>query len=115
MNSKLAWLTFAALALAWPSLASAGCSIDSYDRHVLVVNRTTSVMTKLNASIVDTNSWEENILHREILNPGESAIVDIDDCTGYCRYDLRAVFDDDRYATRWNVNVCDMQRWTISE
>jgi len=44
---------------------------------------------------------------------GDSAIVNVEDRTGYCRYDFRAVFENGRQVTRRAVNVCEVSRWVI--
>ena len=65
------------------------------------------------ASNVGENDWQEDILGRSVLEPGESVDVRIDDGSGYCRYDLKAVFTGGRYATRYGLNVCTAERWTV--
>lgn len=85
------------------------------DRHVQVVNRTSHTMLRFYASNVSRPGWEEDILGLDTLVPGQSVLVDIDDGTGYCHFDLKAVFSDGSATVRYNVDVCTVARWTIYE
>ncbi len=42
-------------------------------------------------------------------------MANINDGTGYCRYDLKAVFSDGSTAKRFNVDVCAIAEWTIHD
>jgi len=49
-----------------------------------------------------------------ILPPRSSVLISIDGGTGYCRIDLRAVFDDGTAHLRRDINVCAVERYAIS-
>lgn len=83
------------------------------NRWVTVVNNTSTVMVHFYASNRDRRSWEEDILRRSVVYPGRKMNVNIDDGTGYCIYDLKAVFSDGGEAVRWGVNVCEVGLWTV--
>jgi hypothetical protein len=100
----VAVLTFC---LASPSAAQA------QDRHVKVINETSHSMIHFYASNVSRPGWEEDILGRAVLLPDYWVNVNIDDGTGYCHFDLKAVFSDGSDAIRYNVNVCQVETWTI--
>lgn len=99
-------LAAASIALAGPAFA--------LDRHVKVVNHTSEVMTKFQASNIKHKNWEEDILGRDTLNPGSSVRVNISDGTGGCMFDLRATFEDGQTVVRNGVNVCKVGTWTIN-
>jgi hypothetical protein len=40
--------------------------------------------------------------------------IDIDDGTGHCLYDFKAILTDGREATTRNVNVCTQESWTVT-
>jgi hypothetical protein len=86
---------------------------DPYNRRVTVINDTSTTMWSFYASNVGRLSWEEDIFGPSVLHSGRSVVVNIDDGTGYCLYDLKAVFSDGRQAIRHNFNVCEMVSWTI--
>ncbi len=106
---------FAALALASISaFALTGTPASArWDRHVEVINETSNYMTAFQASRADTNSWEENIFGNKMLAPGGVVNVNIDDGSGSCYYDLRAIFTNGGHAERYNVNVCKVETWTV--
>lgn len=87
----------------------------SYDRRVEIVNATSETMMYFYASTVDAASWEEDILGDAVLPSGNSVIVNIDDGSGYCRYDLRAVFADGSEGIQAGVNVCEVATFTFHD
>ena len=70
--------------------------------------------TSNNASPVGVRRWDQDLLGDGILPPASSALISIDDRTGYSRFDLKAVFDDGTTHIRRDVNVCDVERYAIS-
>lgn len=65
---------------------------DNLDRHIDVINKTPLVMYRLYASNVDQDSWGEDLLGNDVLPPGYWSRFNIDDGSGYCLYDFKAVF-----------------------
>jgi hypothetical protein len=61
---------------------------------------------------VGTNDWEEGIFGVDVLPSGERVTIDIDDGSGACRFDFRAVFADGDEAVKGNVNVCGVSSAT---
>ena len=101
----------AALAVAAVTFGAAHAqSADSHDRHVVIHNETSDVLYEFHASRIGLSSWQEDMLHSSIVSPGDSVRANIDDGTGYCRYDFLAIFMDSNGAKhnveRRNVNVC---------
>ena len=103
---KIVILAAMATAFAGPAFAS--------DRHVKVVNNTSEVMTKFQASNIKHKNWEEDILGQDTLNPGSSVRVNINDGSSSCMFDLRATFEDGQTVVRNGVNVCKVGTWTIN-
>jgi hypothetical protein len=83
------------------------------DRHVVVENRTGFDIQELYASSVGSNSWEEDVLGRNVLASGSSVRFNVDDGTGYCKYDFRAVFSDGDVVEKGGVNVCEVGTFTF--
>ncbi|WMT91300.1 hypothetical protein [Pelagibacterium sp. H642] len=103
-----------AVALAVASTAATAWA-QSYDRRVQIVNATSETMMYFYASTVDAPTWEEDILGDSVLPAGNSVVMNIDDGSGYCRYDFRAVFADGTEAIQAGVNVCEVATFTFHE
>lgn len=103
----------AACALILITVPSAKTAIPQEDRRVRVINRTSSPIYHFYASNVDSDSWEEDILGDRVIPPGRSAVVNIDDGTGHCFYDLKVVLLNERYAIKRKFNVCTQASWTV--
>lgn len=103
------------LAVAAALVLSAQASLaDNLNRHVMVINNTGFTMERFYASNTDATSWEEDILGSDVLAPYSEIDVNIDDGTGYCIYDFKAVFDDGEEVISYNQNVCEIPSWTVN-
>jgi hypothetical protein len=97
------------------SAATSGADSSQPDRHVRVINDTQHTMEHFYASNINRNSWEEDILGSSVLGPGESANINIDDGTGACEFDFKAVFRDGDALIRKDVNVCNIGTYRYTE
>jgi hypothetical protein len=104
----------AACALVLTTALSGKTATAQEDRRVVIVNRASSAIYNFYASNVDTEDWEEDILGRETIPPGKARVVNIDDGTGHCYYDLKAVLRDGRVAIKRRFNVCTKSSWTVT-
>lgn len=107
---RLAGAAFAAMTLT----AAVSAHAVSQDRRVTIINDTGVTMTRFYASNVDANSWQEDILGREVLRSGRSVRINIDDGTGACVFDFKAVFADGDVLVRENINVCRISEYRYS-
>jgi hypothetical protein len=105
-------ILFAAFALVLTAAHSARTAAPQENRRVKVINHSSSAIYHFYASNVDSDNWEEDILGEETIPPGGSRIVNIDDGTGHCYYDLKAVLYDEREAIRRKFNVCAEASWS---
>ena len=85
------------------------------NRQVRIINETSWTMVEFYASNVDADTWEEDILGRDVLGAGDSVMMNIDDGTGYCMYDFRAVFADGDTLVRNRINVCEISSYRYHE
>jgi hypothetical protein len=108
---------FAVCATAFCALASLQATAQSREnRHLRIINRASSTIRYLYASNVDRGTWEEDILGPlQVIAPDHYIDANIDDGSGHCMYDLKAVLQDGRVATSRNVNVCTQDTWTVYE
>ncbi|MAM62756.1 hypothetical protein [Maritimibacter sp. UBA3975] len=84
------------------------------DRRVTIVNNTGYTMVRFYASHRDAKSWQENIFGNKVLANGYSVSINIDDGTGYCIFDFKAVFDDGDEVESWGNNVCELSTFTFN-
>ncbi|MDX2336631.1 hypothetical protein [Brevundimonas vesicularis] len=103
LTAAMATLT---LGVAAPASAGAGA-----DRRVRIINDTRVTMTQFYASSVDADDWEEDILGNDVLRPGRSVRINIDDGTGECYFDFKAVFADGDVLVRERINVCSISEY----
>ncbi len=84
------------------------------DYRVRIINKTNYPMIGFQASNTKRTSWEEDMLGKDIVQPGGSFVANINDGTGSCMFDLRATFKGNKQAIRKNINVCKITSWTIN-
>ena len=109
--TKVAAALGAAIALS--SLASAPAQAE--DRRVRIINDTRHTMVRFYASNSSRTTWEEDILGQRVLPAGQSVVINIDDGTGACLFDFKAVFDDGDVLTRSQINVCQISEYRYTE
>ncbi len=109
----------AAIALSTISLfASAPAQAGSVS--FTLVNKTSRTLEAFYASPPSTDDWEEDILGVDVLNPGESVEITIDDGREDCQYDFKGVLGAGSGVGRGaliqsNVSVCDGDSYTYTE
>lgn len=101
--------SFRLLALATAAVVALTSYASAYDRRVRVHNDSGYDIHYLYMSNKGSKSWEEDVLGpNDILSTGRTVIVDVDDGSGYCVYDFKAVFEDGDTAEKFGVNVCEV-------
>lgn len=103
---RLAFVFAAGMMAAAPAFAK--------DYHVDIVNKTGLSMKHFYASVTSANDWEEDILGRDILEDGETFTAEINDGSGKCHYDFKAVFENGASLERADINVCEVSTFTYS-
>ena len=109
LKAGLALAVLVATTALTPGMASAE------DRRVRIINETRHIIVRFYASNVNASGWEEDILGEDVLQPGQSVTVNIDDGSGYCLYDFKAVFDDGDSLVRQRVDVCKISSYRYTE
>jgi len=110
--SKIGLAAFGA-AVVLTSVASAPAV--AQDRRVRIINDTRHTMVRFYASNSSRTTWEEDILGQRVLPAGQSVMINIDDGSGACLFDFKAVFDDGDVLTRSQVNVCQISEYRYTE
>jgi hypothetical protein len=85
------------------------------DRRVRINNKSSYDIIEFYASNTGTRSWQEDILGREILPSGSSVVINIDDGSGYCKYDFLAVFEDGDKVVSNDNNVCELSDFNFTD
>jgi hypothetical protein len=85
------------------------------DRKVDIINKTGQTLTHFYASTTNANSWEEDILGKDTLDDGETFEADIDDGSGKCVFDFKAVFESGQSLVKKGINVCEITTFTYSK
>jgi hypothetical protein len=112
MLKKLA-ISIVTATVAFIGLASAPAN--AQDRHVEVINETQHTIVQFFASNVDRGTWEEDILGTDVLPVGSSVKINVDDGSGACLYDFKAVFEDGEELVRNGIDVCSIGTYTYTE
>ncbi len=86
--------------------AASGQSRDGHNRRVRVHNQTGWTITRFYAADARTHSWVQYPLGAPAMDPGRSWVLNIDDGSGACLYDLKAEFANGQNLVRPAVNVC---------
>lgn len=102
-------------AVAVALLVVSAVSAQAYDRRVVITNNTSTTMNEFYASNTGTNDWQEDIFGSKALPAGNEVTVNIDDGSGYCKFDFRAVFEDGAESVLEGVNVCEVPSVTFNE
>lgn len=87
---------------------------EAADRHVDIVNKTGMTLTHFYASKVNAKDWEEDILGKDTLDNGETFEINIDDGSGACRFDFKAIFEGGGELIKNNINVCEISTFTYT-
>ncbi len=95
-------------------LTVSGYSAEAANRHVDIINKTGKALTHFYASRTGSDNWEEDILGRDTIANGETFDINIDDGTGACRFDFRAVFQGGGESIKRNINVCEISTFTYT-
>ena len=97
-----------ALALATVAVLATTSLATALDRRVQIYNDTEFTIVEFYASNKGTTDWQEDILGSGVLAPGGSVMVNIDDGSGYCKFDFLAVFEDQDQVVSGDNNICEL-------
>lgn len=90
-------------------------SNDSENRMVQVINRSSSTIFHLYVSNKDNTGWGPDQLGIfGIISPGYYRNFNMDDGTGHCIFDIKAVLQNGREAVS-RLNVCTTNSWAVTD
>jgi hypothetical protein len=77
-----------------------------------LINGTDATIMEFYAAPPSSQEWEEDILGEDVLEPGESVNITIDDWREDCHYDFLAVFEDESELMHENISICGGEEYT---
>lgn len=110
LRSKLMLLAIAVFAFS----AIAAKAQSGENRVVRVINEASSPIYHLYVSNVDQENWGPDQLGLfESIDSDHYMTFNMDDGSGHCLFDIKAVLRDGRTAVTRRLNVCTMDTWTV--
>lgn len=108
-NVVFAAVAAVALAGSFGIPAQAQTDRDGQQRWINIVNRSGVTIREFYMTDVDTRGWGDDRLGQEVVEPGDSLRVvptPRQRARGYCQYDMKVVFANERSVERRGVNLC---------
>lgn len=81
-------------------------SASALDRRIIIDNQTDVDVLEMNVSNVGARSWGVDQLGDGVLRAHRYTIWNIDDRSGYCRFDFRFIMANGAVRYKYNMNVC---------
>ena len=85
------------------------------DLLVRLENKSSAAIVEFYTSPTDVNSWEEDVMGVDVLNPGEAVDVTIADGRSQCSYDLRFTFSDNTAFEDHGIDLCETGSYTLTD
>ena len=107
------WGLFAAAVTAgWVSFGSYALALD---RRIRLINDSSDTIVEFHASNTGRGRWEEDILGQQVVPPGRSVVINLNDGSGYCRFDFKTVMENGKSLVKRNVNICALETYRITD
>jgi hypothetical protein len=104
-----------AMSFACLALLASSTPAHAQSRVVEIINDASTPVYHLYVTNVGDSDWGPDQLSAfETIGSYHYRVFNMDDGSGYCLFDLRAVLSDGRVAIRRNFNVCAESSWTIT-
>ena len=90
-------------------MAQAQTDRDGQQRWINIVNRTNVTIREFYMTDVDTRGWGDDRLGQNVVEPGQALRVvptPRQRSRGYCQFDMKIVFENERTVERRGVNLC---------
>ena len=97
-------------------VAFAAGAANAEDLEFELINDTDYDIVEFQVSATAERTWSSNLMPRGYVLPaGNSIDVEIEDGRRHCEYDIKAVFDDGDEVVEFDVDVCDLGRYTFTQ
>lgn len=74
---------------------------------ITVVNSTGYTISEIYISPAYSRSWEEDVLHRNVLDDGEEFVIDFRRSEDTCDWDLKVIYSDGEEAIWDGLDLCE--------
>ena len=105
--------TFAAVLIVGATLSANAAS--AYERWLDVVNEGYGTIWTVQISHIDDENWRNDLLGRNVIPAGYEMRVDPQVDQGYCRFDIRIVYEDGHEVIVWDENLCELTTLYVNE
>lgn len=105
--------TLAAAIAAGAILAANAAS--AYERWLDVVNEGYGTIWTVQISHIDDENWRGDLLGQYTIPAGYEMRVDPQVPQGYCRFDIRVVYEDGHEVIIWDKNLCELTTLVVTE
>lgn len=78
-----------------------------------IVNKTGYPLKHIYVAESKSDSWDEDVLGRDVLNDGESFELSFDKAENTCKWDMKVAYDDGETATWENLDLCKISKLTL--
>jgi len=78
-----------------------------------IVNKTGYPLKHIFVSESKSNSWDEDVLGRDILNDGEEFELSFGKAEKTCKWDMKVAYDDGETAVWENLDLCQISKLTL--
>lgn len=78
-----------------------------------IVNKTGYALKHIYVSEAKSDSWDEDILGRDVLDDGEYFEVSFDKAEKTCKWDMKVAYDDGETAVWQNLDLCQISKLTL--
>ena len=97
------------------ALLVACTAANAEDRRIKLINESSSTIVEFHASNAGRSGFEEDILGKRVVGPGASIVINLDDGSGYCKFDFLTVMRGGQKIIKRNVNICEVSTYRISD
>jgi hypothetical protein len=81
-------------------------------RQMLIINDTEFEIVQLFGARKGLDEWGNDLLDGMPITAFAERSVDFEDGSGYCLFDIRAIFDDGEELVSEDINICDLTMFT---
>ncbi len=92
-----------------------GTSSAAQDMAFSLTNNSDATLVELKVGESSNETWDEDILDGESIDPGETADISVEDDLEDCEYDVQALYDDGDTEEVFNVDLCRLSNLTVED
>jgi len=90
------------------AMALASSAAQAENRLVKVINETNHILVNFRATNAGSTEWGKDHLGSVMIPAGSSFIINLDDESGYCKFDFKGKFDDNAEVVKSGIDVCQV-------